>query len=142
MKKVQFSERPELVINEGSNVLVCFDVEEVEVTQEAMDGGDGASVTVYEAYAVRVGHPVTRSRVVDAIVRAAYPVDEMEAITNNVTAVVRNFFKQLVGSGIITATKYLTDNLDASDTSTFDEMQEWRKTAKSVADEVVAVMKG
>lgn len=121
MKKVQFSERPSLVANEGQGVLICFGVEEVEVVQQSMDDGEAdGRVPMFEAYAVRVGHPVTRSRVVDAIVTSAYPSDVMQAIINN----------HLLGDG------------DAEHEAEFSAMQEWRVLAKRTADDVLAVMHG
>lgn len=121
MKKFQFSERPGLVTNEGQDVLICFDVEEVEVVQESMGGeGESISVPMFEAYAVRVDYPVTRSRVVDAIVTAAYPADVMQAVINN----------HLLGDG------------DAEHVAEFTAMQEWRTLAKSTADNVLQVMHG
>lgn len=121
MKKVQFSERPSLVANEGQGVLICFDVEEVEVVQEAMGNGEEeVRMPMYEAYAVRVEHPVTRSRMVDAIVTSAYPSDVMQAIINN----------HLLGDG------------DSEHEAEFAAMQEWRVLAKRTADDVLAVMHG
>jgi len=121
MKKVQFSERPSLVSNEGQGVLICFGVEEVEVVQQAMDGGEEEiRVPMFEAFAVRVEHPVTRSRVVDAIVTSAYPSDVMQAVINN----------------------HLLGDDDAEHEAEFAAMQEWRVLAKSTADNVLAVMRG
>lgn len=122
MKKMQFSERPSLVSREGKGVLICFGVEEVEVVQNVMEGGaeQEVSVPVFEAYAVRVEHPVTRSRVVDAIVTSAYPADVMQAVINN----------HLLGDG------------DSEHEAEFAAMQEWRTLAKGTADEVVQAMCG
>lgn len=122
MKKFQFSERPSLVTNEGSKVLICFDVEEVEVVQNTMNGDSEEEVRLpmFAAYAVRVEHPVTRSRVVDAIVTSAYPADVMQAIVNN----------------------HLLDDGDAEHEAEFSAMQEWRKLAKQTADDVLSVMLG
>lgn len=122
MKKFQFSERPSLVTNEGSKVLICFDVEEVEVVQNTMNGDSEEEVRLpmFAAYAVRVEHPVTRSRVVDAIVTSAYPADVMQAIVNN----------------------HLLDDGDAEHEAEFFAMQEWRKLAKQTADDVLSVMLG
>lgn len=122
MKKVQFSERPSLVSREGKGVLICFGVEEVEVVQNVMEGGaeQEVGVPMFEAYAVRVEHPVTRSRVVDAIVTSAYPADVMQAVINN----------HLLGDG------------DSEHEAEFAAMQEWRTLAKGTADEVVQAMCG
>lgn len=141
MKKVQFSYRPELVTNEGSGVLVCFGVEEkVEIRQEyivpqkeetteeveVVEGEETFDVPqepvltdveyiMYEAYAVRLQHPVTHDRVVDAIVSAAYPNDVMQAITNN----------HMMGDG------------NAEHEAEYEAMQEWRDLAKATADAVL-----
>ena len=121
MKKFQFSERPGLVTNEGQGVLICFDVEEVEVVQESMGDEDKSiSMPMFEAYAVRVDHPVTRSRVVDSIVTAAYPADVMQAIINN----------HLLGDG------------NVEHEAEFSAMQQWRTLAKRTADDVLQVMQG
>lgn len=122
MKKMQFSERPSLVSREGKGVLICFGVEEVEVVQNVMEDGAEQEVCVpmFEAYAVRVEHPVTRSRVVDAIVTSAYPADVMQAVINN----------HLLGDG------------DSEHEAEFAAMQEWRTLAKGTADEVVQAMCG
>ena len=119
MKKSQFSERPDLVTNEGNGVLICFDANEVEVVYESMsDEGEDKMMKMYEAYAVRVAHPVTRSRVIDAIVTAAYPQDVMQAIINN----------------------HLLGDDDTEHEAEFAAMQEWRTLAKRTADEVLSVM--
>ena len=141
MKKVQFSCRPDLVTNEGQNVLVCFGVEEkVEVRQEyivlqpeetteeaeIVEGEETFDVPqepvltdveyiMYEAYAVRLQHPVTHDRVVDAIVSAAYPNDVMQAITNN----------HMMGDG------------NAEHEAEYEAMQAWRDLAKATADAVL-----
>ena len=141
MKKVQFSYRPDLVTNEGQNVLVCFGVEEVveirqehivpqkeETTEEAevVEGEETFDVPqepvltdveyiMYEAYAVRLQHPITHSRVVDAIVSAAYPNDVMQAITNN----------HMMGDG------------NTEHEAEYEAMQEWRDLAKATADAVL-----
>ena len=62
--------------------------------------------------------------------------DEMEAITNNMNAVVSEFLATLVSDGIISATKYLMENMDAEKMKQFKEMQEWRVFAKSEAKKV------
>lgn len=141
MKKYQFSNRPDLITNEGSGVLICFGVEEVvevrqeyivpqkeETTEEAevVEGVEVSEVpqepvlvdvehVMYKAYAVRLQHPVTHSRVVDAIVSAAYPNDVMQAITNN----------HMMGDG------------NAEHEAEYEAMQQWRNLAKATADEVL-----
>lgn len=144
IKKVIFSERPELIHNEGETVMIAFGVTEVELIKEkdiadassksdkVLSAGDSDSnggtevtaevekTTSYEAYCVRMRHPLDRSSVIDAIVSAAYSHDEMEAINNN--------FLLDVSAG----------EVDEEHRREFDEMQAWRRTAKEVASEVVA----
>ena len=74
--------------------------------------------------------------VVEAIVRAKYSTDEMEAITNNMNASVGSFFNALVSDGIVGAIKYLKDSANEDNTIAFREMQEWRAKAKAWAREV------
>lgn len=74
--------------------------------------------------------------VVSAIIRDKYREDEMEAITNNMNAVVSEFFSVLVTDGIIKATKYLVDSVDDEKMKQFKEMQEWRAFAKKTAKEI------
>lgn len=71
--------------------------------------------------------------IVSAIIRDKYKVDEMESITNNVTAVVSEFFEHLVLDGIISATKFLSESFKEIDTADFKKMQEWRVMAKQEA---------
>lgn len=116
MKKYQFSYKPDLVTSEGSGVLICFGVEEVEVVRESILGdGEETTSIMYDAYAVRLQHPITHSRVVDAIVSAAYPSDVMQAITNN---------------------HMLADGNEEHEAE-YAAMQVWRNLAKATADEVL-----
>ena len=66
-------------------------------------------------FSSRLAHPLTRSRLIDAIVTAAYPSDVMQAIINN----------------------HLLDPTDEEHEAEFNEMQAWRKHAKEVADQVL-----
>lgn len=79
--------------------------------------------------------------VVSGVIRAKYTQDEMEAITNNMAAVNAVFMQTLVSEGIIAATSYLKDSIDEEQTTNFQAMQEWRRTAKEVATEVMAYAK-
>ncbi len=74
--------------------------------------------------------------VVNAIIRDKYREDEMEAITNNMNAVVSEFFSILITDGIIKATKYLVDSVDDEKMKQCKEMQEWRTFAKKTAKEI------
>ena len=76
------------------------------------------------------------SELVSAIIRDKYREDEMEAITNNMNAVVSEFLATLVSDGIVKATKYLVENIDAEKMKQFKEMQEWRVFAKKEAKAV------
>lgn len=74
--------------------------------------------------------------VVEDIIRDKYSTDEMEAITNNMNAVVSEFFATLVSDGIVKATKYLVDSVDSDKMQRFKEMQEWRALAKKEAKSI------
>ena len=71
--------------------------------------------------------------VVEAIIRDKYSQSEMEAITNNMTAVLSGFLQDLATNGILSATKWLVSNIDQDNTTRFSEMQAWRKFAKDTA---------
>ena len=94
----------------------------------------------YMYHEVRVAHGQWNyGGIVNAIVRDKYGVDEMEGITNNVTAVVSEFFEHLVVDGLMSATKYLSEafkggSLNMED---FRAMQEWRLMAKREAKKVI-----
>ena len=104
---------------EGATVLVTFDVEKKVISPETQENNDATAatepITQFEAYAVRMAQPLTRSRLIDAIVTAAYPSDVMQAIINN----------------------HLLDPTDEEHEVEFNEMQAWRKHAKEVADTVL-----
>lgn len=116
LKKSYFSVEPDMVTSEGNNKLITFDVEEVKVKNEAMgEGGEATETTQYAAYCVRVDEPVTRDRIIAAIITAAYPSDEMQAIINN----------------------HLLDPTDEEHEAEFNEMQQWRTHAKEIASMVM-----
>lgn len=77
------------------------------------------------------------NNIVEAIIRDKYSADEMEAITNNMNAVTAEFFNTLISDGIISATKFLVENIKNEDTVRFKEMQEWRALAKRTAREII-----
>ena len=118
MKKSEFDIRPDLVVNEGSQVRINFDAEQVE--KEFQPAGEGEPVVrqIWEAYVVRLEEPLTRSRIIDAIVTAGYPNDVMQAVQNN----------------------YLADPEDKDAKAEMDAMQAWRVKSKQVADEVMATV--
>ena len=70
---------------------------------------------------------------VEAIIRDKYSSDEMEAITNNMNAIVGEFFNVLVTEGIIGATKYLLESIQNENSENFKQMQQWRALAKKEA---------
>ncbi len=126
--KNTFDQAPQLITNEGKGVMVCFDITEREVDIDTIgsDEEKTAKRTVWEAYSVRVQQPISRDKVVDAIVCAAYPSDRMQAILNNHLANI--------------ATKADGNELDEDEQeheTEYVEMQAWRKKAKEVAKEAI-----
>ena len=123
IKKSTFDNSPSLVENEGNVVRINFDVEQVELTT-SIDGNDGKNATrkAYAAYVVRIDSPVSRYKVIDAIVSAAYPADKMQAIINN----------HLFNLSAVADSQSLDDN-EAEHESEYLAMQEWRKKAKEIA---------
>lgn len=119
LQKSIFEVRPDFVVNEGEQVCVNFDTEECSVSaHNGMNEERGAVQTAFKAYAVRVAHPVTRDRVIDAIVTAAYPADVMQAIINN----------------------HIMESESDEHAADFAAMQQWRAHAKEVATDVVDFM--
>ncbi len=119
MRKTVYSVKPSLVNYEGAVARINFDVEEKTVTDTNASDDAKASEerTVWEGYTVRVSQPVTRDKVIDAIVTEAYPRDVMQAIINN----------------------HLLDESDEEHLAEWNEMQAWRKHAKEVANEVMGL---
>lgn len=115
MEKNYFDNDPQLVSNEGSDILICFDVEHTTEERIPMGGGKPELVEVIKAYAVRVPHPIDRGKIIDAIVTAMYPADKMQAVVNN----------------------YLLDPTDDEREDEMEAMQDWRAKAKQVATEVM-----
>lgn len=118
MKKITFDNEPLLVVYEGSTVRINFDVEQSTESVPSMDGGEDTERTVYNACVVRISQPISRDKVIDAIISADYPNDKMQAIVNN----------------------YLLNTKDAEHKSEFDAMQVWRAHAKEVAYSVMAAL--
>lgn len=120
-KKSTFDHRPSLVEIEGKTILVCFDIEErtEEITKAEDKEGETETKTVYDCYAVRIAQPISKDKIVDAIVSTLYPSDKMQAIVNN----------------------HLLDSEDDEDyedhEAEYKEMQTFRKEAKKTAKEVV-----
>lgn len=116
MEKNYFDYEPSLLSYEGLQVKICFDVEHSQ--EEREEDGKKKLVDVIKAYCVRLNQPLTRSRIVDAIVSAAYPNDVMQAVVNN----------------------YLASPDDEESLASFNTMQEWRKKAKAVATEIMQMI--
>lgn len=117
LKSTRYQE-PKLIENLGNGIVeINFDyIHTTETVPTSMhtEGEEADAVQERECwrgYTVQMQHPLTRSRIIDHIVRAAYPDDMMQAIINN----------------------HLLDPDDAEDKVEFDEMQQWRKHAKAIA---------
>ena len=128
IRKSTFDDLPSLIEYEGNVVRINFDVEQIELVNN-MDSNEGkkASRKAYAAHVVRISQPVSRDKVIDAIVTSVYPTDKMQAIINNHFANIG-----VVADG---------GTLDADELAHEEEyvaMQEWRKKAKSVASDVMA----
>lgn len=130
-KKYTFDSIPSLMVDEGKTILVRFGAEERKMV--VSDGGDGVAVasetdddaeaqtkTVYDCYSVRIDQPISKDKIVDAIVSHVYPSDKMQAIINN----------------------HLLDSEDDDDyaehEAEYKAMQALRKEAKQVAKQVIA----
>ena len=129
IKKSTFDYLPDLIEYEGNVVRINFDVEQIELASN-MDGNEGkkASRKAYAAHVVRISQPVTRDKVIDAIVSEAYPTDKMQAIINN----------HFVNLGVVADGGTLKDADELAHEEEYVAMQEWRKKAKSVASDVMA----
>lgn len=129
IKKSTFDYQPSLIEYEGNVVRINFDVEQIELAN-SMDSNAGkkASRKAYAAHVVRISQPVSRDKVIDAIVSEAYPTDKMQAIINN----------HFANLGVIADGGTLKDADELAHEEEYVAMQEWRKKAKSVASDVMA----
>ena len=129
IKKSTFDYLPGLIEYEGNVVRINYDVEQVELVNN-MDSNEGKKVSrkAYAAHVVRISQPVTRDKVIDAIVSEAYPTDKMQAIINN----------HFVNLGVVADGGTLKDADELAHEEEYVAMQEWRKKAKSVASDVMA----
>ena len=127
IRKSTFDYLPGLIEYEGNVVRINFDVEQIELANN-MDGNEGkkASRKAYAAHVVRISQPVTRDKVIDAIVSEAYPTDKMQAIINNHFA---NLAKKADGKKL--------DADDEEHEAEYNAMQDWRTKAKAVAKDVL-----
>lgn len=126
IKKSTFDYSPSLIEHEGNFIRINFDVDEIKLdngtdSNDINEGNDTAPRTVYSAYVVRIEQPMERDKVIDAIVRAAYPNDKMQAIINNHFA---NLAKIADGKKL--------DADDEEHEAEYKEMQSWRTMAKSI----------
>lgn len=135
LRTVASISKPELLMNEGNSILIRFCADEQRAVpmsevnpQQVNMGDDGVSqlstedeetVMAYDVYSVRVEQPISRDKVADAIIQAAYPVDKMQALINNFN----------LGKEDEDYDKHLAE---------YNEMQQFRKFAKKVATEVIA----
>lgn len=131
IKKSTFDYSPSLIEHEGNFIRINFDVDEIKLdngtdSNDINEGNDTAPRTVYSAYVVRIEQPMERDKVIDAIVRAAYPNDKMQAIINNHFA---NLAKIADGKKL--------DADDEEHEAEYEAMQEWRTKAKAVATDVI-----
>ena len=129
IKKSTFDYLPGLIEYEGNVVRINFDVEQIELVN-SMDSNEGkqASRKAYAAHVVRISQPVSRDKVIDAIVSEAYPTDKMQAIINN----------HFANLSVIADGGTLKDADELAHEEEYVAMQEWRKKAKSVASDVMA----
>ena len=127
IKKSTFDCLPALIEYEGNVVRINFDVEQIELANMDSNEGKKASRKAYAAHVVRISQPVSRDKVIDAIVSESYPTDKMQAIINN----------HFANLGVMSD----GGTLDADELAHEEEyiaMQEWRNKAKSVASDVMA----
>ena len=118
-KKYTFDSVPSLVENEGKTILVRFVEEERKVEVE------GKEMTVYDGYSIRISQPLSRDKIVDAIITGRYPTDKMQALINNHFATLAK-----IADG-----KPLDDDEHEAE---YNAMQEWRTKAKELAKQVLA----
>lgn len=129
IRKSTFDYSPSLIEYESNYIRINFDVEQIELANN-MDSNEGkkASRKAYAAHVVRISQPVSRDKVIDAIVSEAYPTDKMQAIINN----------HFVNLGVVADGGTLKDADELAHEEEYVAMQEWRKKAKSVASDVMA----
>lgn len=127
IRKSTFDYSPSLIEYEGNTVRINFDVEQIELAN-SMDSNESKNATrmVYAAHVVRIEQPVERDKVIDAIVKAVYPTDKMQAIINNHFA---NLAKIADGKKL--------DADDEEHEAEYNDMQDWRTKAKAVAKDAL-----
>ena len=127
IRKSTFDYSPSLIEYESNYIRINFDVEQIELAN-GTDSNEIKNATrmAYAAHVVRIGQPVERGKVIDAIVTAVYPTDKMQAIINNHFA---NLAKKADGKKL--------DADDEEHEAEYNAMQDWRTKAKSVAKDVL-----
>ena len=142
------SEIPEKSVREGVKRTLNYNVRELSEEEiKALWEREENKETPYDYFArehkysyntltVGIGR-WTYKGLVEAIIRDRYSSDEMEAITNNMNAIVGEFFNVLVTEGIIGATKYLLESIHEENSENFKQMQQWRALAKKEARSVL-----
>lgn len=128
IRKSTFDYLPGLIEYEGNVARINFDVEQIELANMDSNEGKKSSRKAYAAHVVRIEQPVERDKVIDAIVSEAYPTDKMQAIINN----------HFANLGVIADGGTLKDADELAHEEEYVAMQEWRKKAKSVANDVMA----
>lgn len=147
MEKIYTGEKPQDVVPMGARKRINYGVWELsEAEVQALWEAEREHTAPYDYFAqqhrygyytlVIGGAQWNKSGVVDAIIRDRYREDEMEAITNNMTATTSLFLETLVTGGITSAIKVLKESIDEDKSATFAEMQNWRKMAKEWAKRV------
>ena len=120
IKKYTFDSVPSLVENEGKTILVRFGAEKRKVEVK------GKEMTVYDGYSIRISQPLSKDKIVDAIITGRYPTDKMQALINNHFA---NLAKIADGKKL--------DADDEEHEAEYEAMQSWRTKAKAVATDVI-----
>lgn len=142
------AEYPERTKREGAKRILNYNIRELTESEiKELWGKEENQDTPYDYFASQHkyayntltmgGARWSYNNIVEAIIRDKYSADEMEAITNNMNAVTAEFFNTLISDGIISATKFLVENIKNEETIRFKEMQEWRAMAKKTAREII-----
>lgn len=106
---------PFVEVEDGATTMHIRFNEEMETRNEE----DGNTVDLFSYDHIRVSKNATRAEIIEAIIRYRYSKDRMEAIVNN----------------------YLNTVHSQEDVEAFEEMQEWRTAAKTIASDVLEALK-
>lgn len=110
--KLEADNKMPLVTKEGSTALICFNEEKVKTKDE-----EGNNKTFYRYDWARVVFPFSYESLVSGIIKNRYKDDEMIAIINN----------------------YLENPEEGDHTTEFNNMQDFRKTAKEIARSILGL---